>query len=305
MLRKKKKFDKKWIFYIILVGIPLLQYLMFYVYVNFNSFVLAFSSYDKLTGETTFVGVQNFERVYETFFKSAQAKNFAFRLTNSVVDYLWKLVIGTGGAVIFSYYIYKKQFASDFFKIILFLPQVIPGIALISIYRYVVETGVVTIYNQLSSETIATFLHNADTVYGTVLFFSLFLGFGTQVMMYLGAMNKINPSITEAGMLDGVTFISEFFLITLPCVFSTIATFVVVGLTSIFTSDLGLYSFFAGNAPGEAQTLGYYLYNLTQINSTNRSEWPYIAAIGICFTIIVAPITVSLKWWLDKKDPMK
>lgn len=305
MLHKKKKFDKKWIFYIILVGLPLIQYAIFYLYVNVNSFTLAFNSYDKITGEQSFVGLDNFRRVYDAFFKSELAHQFSIQLKNSIVNYLLTLIVGTGGAVVFSYYIYKKQLGSDFFKIILFLPQVIPGIALISIYRYVMETGVVSIYNEMSSEPIASLLNNADTVYGVVLFFSLFLGFGTQVLMYLGAMNKINPSITEAGMLDGVTFVSEFFLITLPCVFSTIATFLVVGLTGIFTNDLGLYSFFSGNAPGEAQTLGYYLYNITKINSTNQSEWPFIAAIGICFTVIVAPVTIFLKWWLDKKDPIK
>ena len=300
----KKKFDKKWIFYIILVGLPLIQYAIFYLYVNMNSFVLAFTSYDKISGEQTFAGLDNFRRVYDMFFNSEYSHLFAIRFQNAMVDYLLKLVVGTGGAVVFSYYIYKKQFGSGFFKIVLFLPQVIPGIALISIYRYVVETGVVSIYNEISSGSIASLLNNADTVYGVVLFFSLFLGFGTQVLMYLGAMNKINPSITEASMLDGVTFTSEFFLITLPCVFSTIATFFVVGLTGIFTNDLGMYSFFASNAPGEAQTIGYYLFNITKINATNQSEWPYIAAVGICFTVVLAPISIFLKWWLDKKDPM-
>lgn len=305
MYLKKKKFDRKWIFYICLLALPLLQYCVFYIYVNINSLMLAFNSYDKLSGTQTFVGFENFQRVYETFFLSDQAPHFWIRFRNSLVDYGVKLIVGTGGAVIFSYYIYKKQFASDFFKIILFLPQVIPGIALISIYRYVVETIGVDLYNSLAPVDVSALLFNKDTVYGVVLFFSIFLGFGTQVMMYLGAMNKINPAIMEAAKIDGVTFVQELVFITLPCVFSTIATFFVVGLTGIFTADLGLYSFFSGNAPSEAQTLGYYLFNLTKLNTTNQSEWPFISAIGICFTVVLAPITLLSKWWLDKKDPMK
>ncbi len=308
MSKAKKRFvDKKLLFYCCLIAFPLLQYIVFYLYVNFNSIVMAFSSYDKVNNVSTFVGFQNFVHVFNEFFRSNESVNFGIRFRNSVVDYLIKTVVGTGGALFFSYYIYKKKIGGGLFKVILFLPQVIPGIVLTSIYRFSVDTGIVSIYNTLVPEgsRIVSLLSDAQTVYGTVLFYALFISFGTQTMMYLGAMNKINPSITEAGMLDGVSYMREFISITLPCIFSTISTFLVVGLTAIFTSDLGLYSFFSGNAPGEAQTLGYYLFRLTNGNKTNRAEWPFIAAIGIIFTVIVAPITIGLRNLMAKFDPMK
>lgn len=306
-IKKKKKriFDKKLLFYCCLLALPLLQYAIFYIGVNFNSFFLAFTNYDKLTGTKSFAGFENFKTVYTTFFQSSEAGNFGIRLRNALVNYGCSLVIGVGGAVLFSYYIYKKQFGGNFFKIILFLPSVIPGIASISIYRYFVETGFLTVYNSIAAQPLSSFLNNTDTVFGTVLFFNLFMGFGTQVLMYLGAMNNINPSITEAAKLDGASFLREFWSITLPCIYSTVTTFVVVGVAGVFTSDLGLYSFFAGNAVGEAQTLGYYLFRATQQNTTNMAQWPYISAVGLCFTIIVAPITIVLRNVLSKLDPMR
>lgn len=303
--KKKSVFDKKLLFYCCLLALPLLQYAIFYVGVNFNSFFLAFTDYDMFTGEQSFAGFENFKTVYTTFFESAEARNFGIRFKNSLISYGCTLLVGTGGAVLFSYYIYKKQLGSNLFKVILFLPSVIPGIASISIYRYFVETGFLSVYNTFAEQPILSFIYNTDTVFGTVLFFSLFMSFGTQVMMYLGAMNNINPSITEAARLDGASFLRELWSITLPCVYPTITTFVVVGITGIFTSDLGLYSFFAANATGEAQTLGYYLFRETQNNTTNMSKWPYISAIGLCFTMIVAPITIGLKRVLDRYDPMR
>lgn len=303
--RKKSIFDGKLLFYCCLLALPLLQYAIFYVGVNVNSFFLAFTSYDKLTGVESFAGFANFKEVFITFFQSVEAKNFGIRFINSLINYGCSLLVGTGGAVLFSYYIYKKQFLSNTFKIILFLPSVIPGIASTSIYRYFVETGLLSVYNSIAPQPLSSFLNNFDTVYGTVLFYGLFMGFGTQVMMYLGAMNNINPSITEAARLDGASFMRELWSITIPCVYPTLTTFVVVGITGIFTSDLGLYSFFATNAPGQAQTLGYYLFRETQNNTGNMARWPYISAIGLCFTAIVAPITVGLKRVLDKYDPMR
>ena len=123
-------------------------------------------------------------------------------------------------------------------------------------------------------------------------------------MMYLGAMSKINPSITDALKLDGASFLREFWSITLPCVYSTVITFFIVGITGIFSSDMGLYSFFAMHAPSETQTLGYYLLNMTRSNVTNREKWPFIASVGLVYTVVLAPITVALRFYLDKKDPM-
>lgn len=302
---KKRFFDKKLLFYCCILALPILQYCVFYIYVNINSFILAFTEFDPLTGESTFAKFDNFKYVWNLFFHSEESRAFGIWLRNSLVDYGAKLLVGTGGAVLFAYYVYKKQMGSGFFKIILFLPSIIPGIAMISIYRYVVETNIVSLVEQLTGNRIGTFLGNPETSYNTVLIYVLFMGFGTQVMMYLGAMNKINPSITEAAKLDGAGFLRELWSITLPCIYSTIVTFFVAGLTGVFTSDMGLYSFFARTAPGELWTLGYYLLRATESNTTNQSKWPEIATVGMYFTMVVAPITIFLKTFLDKKDPMR
>lgn len=302
---KKSIFDKKLLFYCSVLFLPLLQYVIFYICVNFNSFILAFSKYDMATGKSSFAGFENFKTVFNLMFGEEYSQIYAIRFKNSLFLYLANIIVGTGFALIFSYYIYKKQFASELFKIVLFLPSVIPGIALISIYRYSVDTSIINICNQLFGTELNSLIKNPDTVYGTVLFYNLFFGFGTQVMMYLGAMNKINPSITDACKLDGASYLREFISITVPCIFSIVTTFVVVGLTGLFAAEMGLYSFFAASAPTEVQTMGYYLYRETQVNSANRVEWPRIATFGLIFTIVLTPITISLRRFFDKIDPMR
>lgn len=302
---KKKFFNKQLLFYCCVLALPILQYCVFYIYVNINSFILAFTEFDPLTGKTAFVGFDNFKYVWDLFFHSEESYGFKLWLTNSLLDYGAKLLVGTGGAVLFSYYIYKKQIGSGFFKIILFLPSIIPGIAMISIYRYVADTNLLSLVQRLSGKTVTPFLVDPEKTFSSVLIYVLLMGFGTQVMMYLGAMNKINPSITEAAKLDGAGFMRELWSITVPCIYSTILTFFVTGLTGVFTSDMGLYSFFARNAPGEVWTLGYYLLRVTESNTTNQSMWPQIATIGLYFTMVIAPITIFLRTFLEKKDPMR
>ncbi len=299
---KKKPFDKKLLFCLCVIALPVLQFLLCYVYVNFNSFILAFTKYDKITNTTSFVGFDNFELVWNEMFVTEKVA-FDVRLRNSLVTYFFTLFVGMLFAVMFSYYIYKKRLFSGIFKIFLFLPHIIPGVVLISTYKYFVESGLVQLCQSIGLN-VNSFLTDIDLQFGTVLFFHLFMGFGTQVLMYLGAMNNINPAITEAAQIDGITFFKELVLITLPCIFGTLSTFVVVGLTGIFTNDLGVYSFYANNADGNIQTLGYFLYRTTKVSATNKAAWPRIATFGLYFTFVVAPISIGVRKIMDKVDPM-
>ena len=306
MVTKKKRVDKQLLFYIGLLALPMLQFTVFYIYVNFNSFVLAFQKYNVSNFSYDFVGFDNFKEVFTNLFETEKVA-FSIRFKNSLFNYLMTLLIGMVGAIFFSYYVYKKQFLSGTFKIILFLPHIIPGVALISMFKYFIDAGGVSLVNdvlKLEHLGITTFLRDQRYNYAVILAFSLFIGFGTQVLMYLGAMNKINPSITEAAELDGITFFRELWYITLPNVFSTIATFLVVGLTSFFTADMGVYTFFAGNASNNIQTIGYYLNRMIINASSNEAQWGYISAFGLCCTVIVAPLTYFLKQALDKADPV-
>ena len=306
MTFSKKRFDKKLLFYIGLLAIPLMQFCVFYIYVNFNSFVLAFKKFDVTTFTHEFAGFKNFETVFDEIFVSKKGA-FSIRFRNSLFNYIMTLVVGMAGAIFFSYYIYKKQFLSGTFKIILFLPHIIPAVALISIFKYFIDAGGVNFVNNvlhLEHLNIKTFLNDSRYNYATILSYSLFMGFGTQVLMYLGAMNKINPSITEAADLDGITFFRELWFITLPNIFSTVATFIVVGLTVFFTADMGVYTFFAANAANNIQTVGYFLNREIIRASSNEAQWGYISAFGLCCTFIVAPLTYFLRQILDKLDPV-
>lgn len=303
MGKTKFRFNKKLLFYIFLLTLPMLQFSVFYIYVNFNSLLLALKMYEQKSLTSTFVGFENFKNVFSQIF-SQEKVDFSYRFKNSMLFYFMTLAVGMLGAIFFSYYIYKKQLFHGFFKIILFLPHIIPGVALISMYKNYAEEGVREIINQLFNLKIESMYHFPGPGLATLMFFALFIGFGTQVLMYLGAMNKINPSITEAADLDGITFFRELWSITVPNIFSTISTFIVVGLTSVFTADMGAFTMFSTTAPIQLQTLGYYLQRLTYQSASNYSHWGFISAMGLCFTFIVAPLTYLIRQGLEKIDPV-
>ena len=64
-------------FYTLLVILPLTQFVLFYVCVNFNSILLALKSYDPLTLKVEKLGFQNFSQIfYESVYIADGDKKF-------------------------------------------------------------------------------------------------------------------------------------------------------------------------------------------------------------------------------------
>ena len=93
----------------------------------------------------------------------------------------------------------------------------------------------------------------------------------------------------------------EIWYIILPLIYPTLTTFLVVGVGGILTNQMGLYSFFGATAKEKVQTFGYWFFNETK--AADDGGYPFLATMGIIMTAIVAPVTLFVKWGLEKVGP--
>ena len=91
-------------FYVSIVAFPILQFLIFFVYMNLNSFALAFQKYDFDAGKFVWDGFKNFQKIFLDF---TQDESMRASVKNSLVLFLFNLVFSNFGTIVFSYYIYK------------------------------------------------------------------------------------------------------------------------------------------------------------------------------------------------------
>lgn len=303
LIQCKKGVDwKKWLFVACVTALPLLQFIIMYIVVNINSFVMAFRSYDNVTEKWSFVGFENFRQLFNDIAR-LPLMGHAFR--NSIVAWLVSLVVGIPFALMFSYYIYSKGMGYKVFRVMLFLPSVLSATVLILIFKYFAETAVPSLYLSVFGGKIRGLFSNPDTRFASVLFFNTFIGFGTNVLMYTGSMAGISESCMEAAKLDGAGMFRTFFNVVLPQIVPTISVFVTTGIAAIFTNQLNLYSFYWNDAAHEIQTVGYFLYQRVQKAGDNFAPYPYAAALGICITVIVGPLVVLVRRLLNYIDPME
>lgn len=293
-LDSKKK--SRLIFYICGVAWPVIQFIVFYVFVNVNSILLSFRNFDIQSGYS-FAGIDNFKRVFseiatQPFLKTA-FKNTFLIFGISIVSMFAMLIV--------SYYLYKKQLFSGIFKVMLFLPSIIPGIALVICYKYFVEVGVPKIWEEVFNISIQGLLSNPDTKLITILFFNVWFGVGSSFLLYSGAMSGISDSIIEAATLDGVTAMQEFRYIVFPMIFPTFATFFITSFATLFTNQMSVFSFSGAQADYSVYTIGYYLYKSVQ--TATMDQYPYLSAFGLVLTVIIIPICLLTKKALDKFGP--
>lgn len=289
------------IFYWSILAIPLLQFCIFYIGVNFNSILLAFQNIEMDASGNgyiyTWVGFKNFMETLDLMFNSYE---LTVGFKNSIIAYVVGLIFGTVPALLFSFYIYKKYPLGEAFKVILFIPSIISSVAIVIMFKYFVENAYPAIMQTLFNIQVEGLLADANTTFVTVLFYGVWIGFGGGVLMYLGAMNSISDSVVEAAIMDGITPAKEFTKITLPLIYPTIVTFLVTGIATIFTNQMNLYTFFRDGANKSHYTYGYYMFLHTQAGMT---EYPHVATMGLIITIVIAPVTLLARHLLIKYGP--
>lgn len=302
---------KRNIFFGAMVAYPLLVFLVFYCIVNFNSIILAFSEYNTVPNQIgyvkSFAGLKNFRIVLEML---SYEDNMQM-VYNSLILFFFKLIIGLPVSFIFAYYIYKKYAFSKFFRVICFLPNIIPNLIMVYLFRFLVNQGIIAIFSVEKG-----LLQNTATEFGTILFFNLWLGFATQTLVFASAINGIDYSIIESAELDGASPFQELIHVILPSVFKTFETYVLVAIAAIFVDQMSLMTFYDKfSIPGNMRTIGYYLYVQaytsdfvpTTLWETNHDfgklSYSQLSAFSILISLIIIPITLIARKLFHKYGP--
>ena len=305
MLIKKRGINKikraDFFFYWSILIIPLISAAIFYVYVNFNTVILAFTKYEfaeNVGYVRLFSGIENFKRVIESLHSDPL---FSISAKNSIISWLLKLIFTVIPPFFFSFYMYKRRTLSGAYKILMYLPGVISGITLSLTLKYMVESAYPMLMEKMTGKVTDGLLTNPDTAFNTLIFMQVWTSFGGSCLLYLGTMNGIPDSIPEAASLDGITPLKEMVLITIPMIWPTVMLFLSTSLIGFFTADVGQYNIYMDGADANLYTFGYYLF----VNTKNSAEtgYPFLSAMGLLMTILATPIVLGTRYLLKKFGP--
>ena len=128
----------------------------------------------------------------------------------------------------------RNSRARYYYRIILLVPLVVPGVVIWFIWKFIYEPNV-GLLNSIFAVTGLDFLRfNRLGEPRTALFSIMVLGFpwvsGTAVLIYYAGLIGISESVLDAARLDGVTGLQRIRRIDIPLIRGQIKFFLVVGI---------------------------------------------------------------------------
>lgn len=299
-----QRVKRKWGEYGFLVSvwvIPVVLFFVLYVYINFNSIMLSFKSVSNDDFEYTWTGLDNFKTFWSMVLSDPSLK---FAVGNGGLIYAVNLLLNTPLQILVAFFIYKKVYGTEFFKIIMFLPQIIASVVWIMLFRYFCDYGMPEVMKALGMEPVFLLDKDAAIGFNMMLFYSSWISLGSAMLVYVGTMSRIPDSVIEAGKLDGMTMMGEFVYTVIPLIFPILSVSLVTTVPSIFTNQLYIHAFFKDSAGPRLYTIGYWLFiQVIGTKMAHVSQYPVAAAGGLMITLIAAPLTFGMRWLVNKLDP--
>ncbi len=291
-LNRKKQ---KTIFICVMLAFPLVQLFIFWFLVNVNTIIMSFQEFDWLTGKYIFNGFDNFIRVFQEIGGTSQVTQRT--VINSVLYLPITCFISLPLSILFSYFLYKKVPGSAAFRVIFFLPSIIPVAVLTMAFSFSFDAtlGFVNpILRALGVQNIPSWFGQYPNNQIMIFAYCIWAGLGTNIVLISGAIGRIPIEIMEYSKLEGVSKTRELFQIAIPLVWPTITTTFVLGCTSVFTVMMQPLMLTPGNS--DTLTIALMIYN----GVLNGRNLPYYSAFGLALSVIGVPIILVIKWALGK-----
>lgn len=303
-LTKRKK--KDYLFVALLLAYPVLQFVVTWAFVNIGSLLMAFQRTD-FYGNTTWT-LGQFADVIKNLFTDPKNTTGVSWLNDSVVIILNSVgyavitvFISLPLSLLFAYFLQKDMPGANVFRVIFFLPNIIPIVALAMAYNMPLSSN-----GYLYAIFKAFGVTLPDNIYAVwpssqlmVYLYCIWAGLGYNVILLSGAMGRIPKELYESAQLDGAGYFTEFVKITIPLIWPTIVTLVVLGMTNVLTLYLQPYLLTNGTGSGNTFSIAMEIfYNTASGSPITRNQ---MAAKGLLFSVIWAPIVLLIRNRMSKK----
>lgn len=293
---------RRGLFITLMLAYPVAHFLFFWIFINFDSILLSFqdlvspNEFDYEAGAATWqlIGFKHYRNLFQEISVNRYTQQMIW---NSLSYFVLNVGVILPLSLLASFVMFKRIPASGFFRVMFFLPSIIPLAALTIAFKAMLDSeqgSLVLLLNVLGIKNVA-FMAPASHSQMTIYLFMIWSGMGYNIILLSSAMARLPLEVLESGRLDGVKGLRELVQIYVPLIWPNITTMVVLGLMSTFGVALQPLMI-SGGTPNE--TIGLRIYTRSQGDETGL---PAIAALGIVCTLILAPVVLVVKWLMERK----
>ncbi len=177
-----------------------------------------------------FIGFDNFVSV-------TGKDDFLQALQNTFSYTIWSLLIGFVLPIVLAMLIGETTRGKSFFRTAVYLPNMLPGLAVIILWSAFFsgeKSGVLNILLGKLGIQAQSYLTRAEWVIPIIIVIATWKGAGATALIYMAGMSSISPELYEAAAIDGASVPQRIIHILLPAIRKLAGTLLILQIISVF-----------------------------------------------------------------------
>ena len=177
-----------------------------------------------------FVGFKNYQALF-------QDVSFIAALKNTFKYIFWSLLIGFLVPMIIGFLLSEVIHAKGFFRVCIYIPCMISGIAVVFLFKNVYGDETYSILNVILKAfggTPRKWASDPNIIIPLIVIAMTWKGAGGTALIYLSNFQQIDSSLYEAARMDGAKPFQRFARVMMPQMRNTILTLLVLQIISVF-----------------------------------------------------------------------
>lgn len=231
-----------------------------------------------------FVGLKNYIDVFNH-------PDFLPAIRNTFSYTIWSLIIGFVIPIIMAILINEMIYAKSLFRVGIYFPNVVPGLATVLMWGFIFKpgkTGVLNIILGHLGVNPQVWLSNPKITIPLIVITMTWKGAGATALIYLAALQGINPELYEAAIIDGAGIWKRIVHVTLPNLRNLVRTLWILQVISVFQI---LYEplVMTNGGPNNASIS---IMQLVFKYAFEKFDYPKAAAVSVIISIFLILLTV-------------
>ena len=234
--------------------------------------------------KVNFVGLENYIDVLKD-------PLFVKAFINTIKYIFWSLIIGFFIPIIFALLLNEVVHFKGFFRVALYLPNIIPGLAAIILWKLLMDpdpsAGLNAIFQTIGLKPLS-WLNSQTAVIPLIVLAMTWKSSGATSLIYLAVLQSIDDTYYEAARLEGANVWQRIRFVTIPHILPTIRVLLIlqiITVAQIFYEPLVM----TGGGPNNASIS---LLQLIYRYVFERGNVAKAAAIGVIVAIILIILTL-------------
>ena len=279
-----------------LMFLPIFAYYIIFNYIPMTGAIISFKQFRPGGGiyNGDWVGLKWFIQFFES--------PFAYRtIRNTVLISFYSILFGFPMPILFAVCVMEIRHnkARRVLQTVSYLPHFISTVVLVGMINnfFTMNNGIVNMLISLLGGEEINFLVNPRWFRTLYVGSSVWQSFGFNSIIYIAAITGIDPTLYEAGKMDGISRFQEVVYITIPMISNTIIMLFIMQVGRIMS--VGFEKVFLMYSPAVYETadvISTYVYR----KGIESSNYGFSSAVGLFNSAINVILLVGANWFCKR-----